>query len=77
MQDGVYTTGQIAKFCEVGHHTVNKWFDNPGGMLDAEHRLNGYRVPGSQDRRVPRDEIIRFLKVHDMYEYYGSRFEVQ
>lgn len=77
MYDGIYTTGQIAKACEVGPKTVNGWFDNPGGRLDDEHRLHGWRIPGGRDRRVSREEIIRFLKVHDMYETYGTHFEKQ
>mgnify|MGYP001413829588 CR=1 FL=1 len=77
MIEGLYTTGKIARLIEMAPHTVNKWFDNPGNRLDDEHRLNGYRIPGSGDRRVTREEVIRFLKVHDMYDLYGSRFEDQ
>ena len=29
-------------------------------------RLKGYRIPGSQDRRIPREYLIRFLKEHGM-----------
>ncbi|MFN9201083.1 MAG: hypothetical protein ACK5WR_23660, partial [Planctomycetaceae bacterium] len=29
-------------------------------------RLRGYRSPGSQDRRIPREHLIRFLKEHGM-----------
>lgn len=50
----VFTTGQVAKLCKVGRTTVAKWFDTG--------RLRGYRVPGSQDRRIPREYLIRFLK---------------
>jgi PleD family two-component response regulator len=28
--------------------------------------LKGYRIPGSQDRRIPREYLIRFLKEHGM-----------
>jgi DNA-binding response OmpR family regulator len=28
--------------------------------------LRGYRIPGSQDRRIPREHLIRFLKEHGM-----------
>src|SRR5262249_53888943 len=29
-------------------------------------KLRGYRIPGSQDRRIPRDHLIKFLKEHHM-----------
>jgi excisionase family DNA binding protein len=54
----VYTTGQVAKICKVAPRTVSKWFDSG--------RLKGYRIPGSQDRRIPRDSLIKFLKEHGM-----------
>lgn len=54
----VFTTGQVAKICKVAPRTVSKWFDSG--------RLKGYRIPGSQDRRVPREYLIRFLKEHGM-----------
>jgi len=28
--------------------------------------LRGYRIPGSQDRRIPREHLLRFLKEHGM-----------
>jgi DNA-binding response OmpR family regulator len=37
---------------------VSKWFDSG--------RLRGYRIPGSQDRRIPREHLIKFLKEHGM-----------
>ena len=54
----VFTTGQVAKICKVAPRTVSKWFDTG--------RLKGYRIPGSQDRRIPRDCLIKFLKDHKM-----------
>jgi two-component system, OmpR family, response regulator RpaA len=54
----VFTTGQVAKICKVAPRTVSKWFDSG--------RLRGYRIPGSQDRRIPREHLIRFLKEHQM-----------
>lgn len=54
----VFTTGQIAKICRVAPRTVSKWFDSG--------RLKGYRIPGSQDRRVPGADLIKFLKEHGM-----------
>ena len=37
---------------------MGKWFDSG--------RLRGYRIPGSQDRRIPREQLIRFLKENGM-----------
>ena len=54
----IFTTGQVAKICTVAPRTVSKWFDSG--------RLRGYRIPGSQDRRIPREHLIRFLKEHGM-----------
>ena len=54
----VFTTGQVAKICKVAPRTVSKWFDSG--------RLKGYRIPGSQDRRIPREFLIKFLKEHGM-----------
>ena len=54
----VFTTGQVAKICKVAPRTVSKWFDSG--------RLRGYRIPGSQDRRIPREHLIKFLKEHNM-----------
>lgn len=54
----VYTTGQISKLCKVAPRTVSKWFDSG--------RLRGYRIPGSQDRRVPEQSLRRFLTEHGM-----------
>ena len=54
----VFTTGEVARICRVGVSTVLKWF-NSG-------RLKGYRLPGSQDRRIPVENLIRFLKDNGM-----------
>jgi two-component system response regulator RpaA len=54
----VFTTGQVAKICKVAPRTVSKWFDSG--------RLRGYRIPGSQDRRIPREHLIKFLTEHGM-----------
>ncbi len=54
----VLTTGDVAKICNVAPRTVSKWFDNG--------QLKGYRIPGSKDRRIPLNELIRFMKAHNM-----------
>ena len=53
----IYTTGQIAKICKVSPRTVSKWFDSG--------KLPGYRIPGSLDRRVTRQQLVSFCT------YYG------
>lgn len=52
----VLTTGQVAKLCKVAPRTVSKWFDSG--------QLRGYRIPGSKDRRIPADQLLRFMKAH-------------
>jgi excisionase family DNA binding protein len=52
----VLTTGQVARICNVAPRTVSKWFDS--GVL------RGYRIPGSKDRRIPLQSLIRFMKAH-------------
>ena len=56
----VYTTGQIARFAAVAPRTVGKWFDSG--------KLEGYRIPGSQDRRVPAAAVLKFFRDHKMVE---------
>ncbi len=54
----VLTTGDVAKICNVAPRTVSKWFDTG--------QLKGYRIPGSKDRRIPLNELIRFMKRHNI-----------
>lgn len=54
----ILTTGQVAHICKVAPRTVTKWFDSG--------RLKGYRIPGSRDRRIPKAELVRFMKVHNI-----------
>lgn len=54
----VFTTGQVARLCGVAQQTVSVWFD--------AGRLKGYRVPGSKDRRVPRADLLAFLRENGM-----------
>src|SRR5947209_14833978 len=56
----VFTTGQVAKICKVAPRTVSKWFDSG--------QLKGYRIPGSRDRRIPREDLIRFLEENGFEE---------
>jgi excisionase family DNA binding protein len=52
----VLTTGEVAKICNVAPRTVSKWFDSG--------QLEGYRIPGSKDRRIPVPQLIQFMKDH-------------
>src|SRR6185436_10019854 len=54
----VLTTGEVAMICSVAPRTVSKWFDSGA--------LHGYRIPGSKDRRIPLNQLIRFMKQHGM-----------
>ncbi len=50
----VFTTGEAAKVCNVSQQTIIRCFDSG--------RLEGFRVPGSRFRRIPRAELIRFMQ---------------
>lgn len=54
----ILTTGQVAQICKVAPRTVTKWFDSG--------QLKGYRIPGSRDRRIPKAELVRFMKAHNI-----------
>lgn len=54
----IFTTTEVARFCDVSPRTVCKWVD--------AGRLPGYRVPGSQHRRIPRESLITFMKEHNI-----------
>ena len=55
---GVFTTGEVAEICKVSQQTVIRCFDSG--------RLNGYRVPGSRFRRIPRESLIQFMKENNI-----------
>lgn len=50
----VFTTGEAARICKVSQQTIIRWFD--AGLL------NGFHVPGSRFRRIPRQELLRFMR---------------
>ena len=54
----VLTTGEVAKICSVAPRTVSKWFDSG--------QLRGYRIPGSKDRRIPVEQLVRFMRAHEI-----------
>jgi len=50
----VFTTGEAADICKVSQQTIIRCFDSG--------RLRGFRVPGSRFRRIPREELLRFMR---------------
>lgn len=54
----VFTTGEAAALCKVSQQTIIRCFDSG--------RLQGFRVPGSRFRRIPRDELLRFMRENDI-----------
>lgn len=54
----VFTTGEAAEICKVSQQTIIRCFD--------AGRLQGFRVPGSRFRRIPREELIRFMQTNDI-----------
>ena len=54
----IFTTGEAAAVCKVSQQTIIRCFD--------AGRLQGFRVPGSKFRRIPREEIIRFMKANNI-----------
>ena len=53
----VFTTGEAAEICKVSQQTIIRCFDSG--------RLNGFRVPGSKFRRIPRVELLRFMRTNE------------
>jgi excisionase family DNA binding protein len=54
----VFTTGQVAKIFSVNINTVIKWFD--------DGKLEGFRLPRSNERRIYRESVLEFMKEHDI-----------
>ena len=50
----VFTTGEAAKICKVSQQTIIRCFDSG--------QLQGFRVPGSRFRRIPRDKLFAFMR---------------
>jgi excisionase family DNA binding protein len=53
-----FTTGEAAAACKVSQQTIIRCFD--------AGRLSGFRVPGSKFRRIPRDELLRFMHANNI-----------
>ncbi|MHC4573263.1 MAG: response regulator [Planctomycetota bacterium] len=48
------TTGEAAEICKVSQQTIIRCFD--------AGRLEGFRIPGSKFRRIPRQSLVKFMK---------------
>ncbi|HEY3227441.1 MAG TPA: response regulator [Planctomycetota bacterium] len=52
----LYTTGEIARLCQVTKRTVITWIDSG--------RLKGFRLPGGAHRRVAAADLAAFMRRH-------------
>ena len=52
------TTGEAAEICSVSQQTIIRCFDSG--------RLEGFRIPGSKFRRIPRESLIKFMRENHM-----------
>lgn len=50
----LFTTGEAAEVCKISQQTIIRCFD--------AGRLNGFKIPGSKFRRIPRESLIKFMK---------------
>jgi excisionase family DNA binding protein len=50
----LFTTGEAAEVCRVSQQTIIRCFD--------AGRLEGFRVPGSRFRRIPRQSLVKFMR---------------
>lgn len=50
----LFTTGEAAEICNISQQTIIRCFD--------AGRLDGFRIPGSRFRRIPRENLIKFMK---------------
>ena len=54
----LFTTGEVAEICKVSQQTIIRCFD--------AGRIEGFRIPGSKFRRIPRQKLIKFMKENDV-----------
>jgi excisionase family DNA binding protein len=54
----LFTTGQAAEICKVSQQTIIRCFDSG--------RLDGFRIPGSKFRRIPRQSLVKFMRDNNM-----------
>jgi len=51
-----YSPAEAARICGVSVNTIHRCFDRGD--------LKGFRVPGSRYRRIPHEELWRFMRTH-------------
>ncbi|MCB1154022.1 MAG: PilZ domain-containing protein [Deltaproteobacteria bacterium] len=56
MAKKVFTTGDVARLLGININTVIKWFD--------DGKLDGFRLPTSHERRIPRSALRSFMIEH-------------
>lgn len=54
----LFTTGDVADICRISQQTVIRCFD--------AGKIEGFRIPGSKFRRIPRQKLIKFMKENDI-----------
>jgi len=54
----LFTTGEAAEICKISQQTIIRCFD--------AGKLGGFRVPGSKFRRIPRQNLIKFMKENNI-----------
>jgi len=54
----LFTTGEAAEICRISQQTIIRCFD--------AGRLEGFRVPGSRFRRIPRQNLVKFMKENNI-----------
>jgi len=64
----IFTTGEAAEICRVSQQTIIRQFD--------AGRIEGYKVPGSKFRRIPRESLVRFM-IENKIPIDESRFPEQ
>jgi CheY-like chemotaxis protein len=54
----IYTTGEVAMICGLSQQTIIRSFDSG--------EIEGFLIPGSRFRRIPRDSLIRFMRENNI-----------
>ena len=54
----LFTTGEAADICNVSQQTIIRCFD--------AGKVQGFRIPGSRFRRIPRSNLVKFMKDHNI-----------
>lgn len=57
-QKPALSTGDVAKICGISQHTIINSFDRGD--------LTGFRIPGSRFRKIPRRNLLQFVRNHEL-----------